>query len=103
LVGSVASYEKKVEIISFLNTLWQRFYQPSVKVHDQYEWLHLLTPGVAAPTFWLCHLARCCHIYWKEEGWGVGLYCRYHIGQVLMGLTFYGGWNAVSGATELLA
>jgi hypothetical protein len=35
----------------FLDTLWPRFYQRSVQVHDRCEWLaysRLLAPGVAA-------------------------------------------------------
>ena len=38
----------------FLNTLWQRFYQQSVKVHNWCEWLtyvHLLTLSIAAQLF----------------------------------------------------
>jgi len=38
----------------FLDTLWLRFYQPSVKVHDRCEWLtyvRLLAPSIAAQHF----------------------------------------------------
>jgi hypothetical protein len=38
----------------FLDTLWPRFYQRSVKVHDRCEWLtyvRLLAPSIAAQLF----------------------------------------------------
>ncbi len=38
----------------FLNTLWPRFYQRSVKVHDRCVWLtyvRLLAPSIAAQLF----------------------------------------------------
>jgi hypothetical protein len=40
--------------VFFLDTLWPRFYQRSVKVHDRCKWLtyvRLLAPSIAAQTF----------------------------------------------------